>query len=110
MSTLKIEDIVVGAGPEATAGSHLAMHYTGTLSDGSVFDSSHDRGEPLHFTLGIGQVIRGWDQGVLGMKQGGQRRLTIPSSLAYGSRGVPGLIPPEATLTFNCELVQVLRG
>lgn len=104
---LKIEDIKAGEGMEAKAGNTISVHYTGTLVDGTKFDSSYDRGEPLSFTLGIGQVIKGWDNGVLGMKIGGKRKLTIPSALAYGKQGVPGAIPPNATLIFEVELLDV---
>ncbi len=104
---LKIEDTKVGTGPAAKSGDTLLMHYVGTLTDGKKFDSSRDRGEPLEFTLGIGQVIKGWDQGVLGMKVGGQRKLTIPPELGYGARGAGSSIPPNATLIFEIELVEI---
>ena len=104
---LVIEDIKEGAGAEATNGSRVSVHYTGTLTDGKKFDSSHDRGTPLQFELGAGQVIKGWDQGVLGMKVGGKRKLTIPSDLAYGDRGIANVIPPGATLIFEVELMDV---
>lgn len=105
-SGLKIEDIKVGNGVEAKAGNIITAHYVGTLVDGKKFDSSLDRGEPLSFTLGIGQVIKGWGEGVAGMKVGGKRKLTIPSELAYGERGV-GSIPPSSTLIFEVELLGV---
>ena len=106
---LKIQDIKIGEGQEAKAGDTIFVHYTGTLTDGTKFDSSLDRGEPLSFTLGMGQVIRGWDEGVTGMRIGGKRKLTIPPDLAYGERGVPGAIPPNATLVFEVELLEVRR-
>ena len=104
---LKIEDVKVGTGAEAVAGKVVVVHYTGTLTDGKKFDSSRDRKQPFSFTLGAGQVIKGWDMGVAGMKVGGQRKLTIPSDLAYGDRGAGGIIPPKATLLFDVELVEV---
>ena len=107
-SGLQYEDTVAGTGPEAVAGKSVEVHYTGTLADGTKFDSSHDRKKPFSFRLGAGQVIRGWDEGVAGMKVGGTRRLVIPGALAYGSRGVPGVIPANAELTFVVELLRVL--
>ncbi len=104
---LQIEDAVVGTGDEAVAGKRVSVHYTGTLLDGKKFDSSRDRGQPFQFNLGAGEVIRGWDQGVAGMKVGGQRKLTIPPELGYGSRGAGGAIPPNATLLFDVELLGV---
>lgn len=104
---LVIEDIKVGTGTEARAGGNVTVHYVGTLTDGKKFDSSRDRGEGFSFRLGAGQVIKGWDQGVAGMKIGGLRKLTIPSHLAYGDRGFPGAIPPRATLIFEVELLSV---
>lgn len=104
---LKIEDFIVGTGKEAIAGSQIAVHYTGTFLDGTKFDSSVDRGTPFEFTLGVGQVIRGWDQGVQGMKEGGKRKLTIPSDLAYGDNGIPPAIPPKSVLVFEVELLKV---
>lgn len=101
------EDLVVGEGAEAVPGHQVAVHYTGTLENGTKFDSSRDRGQPFRFALGGGQVIRGWDLGVAGMKVGGRRKLTIPHHLAYGDRGFPGLIPPRATLIFDVELLEV---
>ena len=98
VSELQIEDVVVGEGAEAVAGKTVVVHYKGTFLDGKAFDSSHDRGEPFIFQLGAGQVIKGWDQGVQGMKEGGSRVLTIPSELAYGSRGAGNVIPPNTYL------------
>lgn len=102
---LIIEDLVVGTGAEATAGQNVQVHYTGWLTDGTKFDSSVDRGQPFVFPLGGGRVIQGWDQGVAGMKIGGKRKLTIPPSLGYGARGAGGVIPPNATLVFEVELL-----
>jgi FKBP-type peptidyl-prolyl cis-trans isomerase len=104
---LKIEDQTVGQGQEATSGKTVSVHYTGTLLDGSKFDSSLDRGSPFSFALGGGQVIKGWDQGVVGMKVGGKRKLTIPPELGYGERGFPPVIPPSSTLVFEIELLEV---
>ena len=104
---LQIGDVVVGTGTEAVAGKDVTVHYTGTLTNGTKFDSSLDRGQPFSFTLGIGQVIKGWDEGVQGMKIGGKRKLIIPSELAYGSRGAGSDIPPNATLMFDVELLGV---
>ena len=105
MSGLEIEDQIVGDGDEATAGQTVEVHYTGWLTDGTKFDSSHDRNETFSFKLGGGQVIAGWDQGVAGMKIGGSRKLTIPPELGYGERGAGGVIPPNATLVFKVELI-----
>jgi FKBP-type peptidyl-prolyl cis-trans isomerase len=105
VTELLIEDIRVGTGAEATAGQTVSVHYTGTLTDGKKFDSSHDRGQPFKFKLGGGQVIKGWDQGVAGMKIGGLRKLTIPPHLGYGERGAGGVIGPNATLVFEVELL-----
>jgi len=104
---LGIEDIAIGTGAEARVGQNIAVHYVGTLEDGTKFDSSRDRGEPFVFTLGTGQVIQGWDLGVSGMKVGGIRKLVIPPSLGYGESGW-GAIPPNATLIFEVELIDVL--
>src|SRR5687767_2566914 len=104
---MKSEDLTVGSGDEATTGKTVSVHYTGTLTDGSKFDSSLDRGRPFEFQLGAGRVIKGWDQGVLGMKVGGKRKLTIPSDLAYGARGFPPVIAPDSTLVFEIELLGV---
>jgi FKBP-type peptidyl-prolyl cis-trans isomerase len=104
---LVIDDLRVGTGAEATAGQTVSVHYVATLLDGTKFDSSRDRGKPFAFKLGSGQVIRGWDDGVVGMKVGGLRKLTIPPQLAYGTRGAPGAIPPSATIVFEVELLGV---
>ena len=110
-SGLQFEDVVVGSGAEAAAGQDVSVHYTGWLYEnnraGAKFDSSKDRGEPFDFALGGGQVIRGWDEGVAGMKVGGTRRLIIPAALGYGTRGAGGVIPPNATLLFEVELLGV---
>jgi FKBP-type peptidyl-prolyl cis-trans isomerase len=107
VSELKIEDVKVGTGDEAVAGKAVTVHYTGWLTNGTKFDSSKDRGEPFRFQLGVGQVIKGWDQGVAGMKVGGVRKLTIPPSLGYGANGAGSDIPPNATLVFEVELMGV---
>ena len=107
-SGLKYEDNVVGDGAEATAGKTVSVHYTGWLENGSKFDSSKDRNDPFNFRLGAGMVIRGWDEGVQGMKVGGTRKLTIPAELGYGARGAGGVIPPNATLIFEVELLEIL--
>ena len=104
---LVIEDLRVGDGAEAKAGQNVSVHYTGTLTNGKKFDSSHDRNQPFKFKLGGGQVIQGWDQGVAGMKIGGLRKLTIPPHLGYGARGAGGVIGPNATLVFEVELLGV---
>jgi FKBP-type peptidyl-prolyl cis-trans isomerase FkpA len=107
-SGLIIEDISVGEGVLCTGRGQTALvHYTGWLEDGTKFDSSKDRDEPFEFKLGAGQVIRGWDEGVAGMKIGGKRKLTIPPQLGYGARGAGGVIPPNATLVFEVELLDV---
>ena len=107
VTTLGIEDVTVGTGAEATPGRRVTVHYTGTLMEGTKFDSSKDRDEPFTFTLGQREVIAGWDEGVKGMKVGGVRRLTIPSSMAYGPDGAGGVIPPNAALKFDVELLGV---
>jgi FKBP-type peptidyl-prolyl cis-trans isomerase FkpA len=106
-SGLKYEDIVEGSGAEAVAGKTVSVHYTGWLTDGQKFDSSKDRNDPFAFVLGGGMVIKGWDEGVQGMKVGGTRKLTIPPQLGYGVRGAGGVIPPNATLVFEVELLDV---
>jgi FKBP-type peptidyl-prolyl cis-trans isomerase len=105
--SLQIDDVKQGAGTEAKAGNTVTVHYVGTLTNGSKFDSSRDRGQGFTFKLGAGQVIRGWDQGVAGMKVGGVRKLTIPPELGYGARGFPPVIPPNSTLVFEVELLEV---
>ena len=105
--SLSIEDIETGSGAEAEKGRRISVHYTGRLADGSKFDSSLDRGQPFEFKLGAGQVIRGWDEGFAGMKEGGKRKLTIPPEMGYGARGAGGVIPPNATLVFEVELLKV---
>lgn len=107
VTELKIEDIEIGTGDEAVTGKSITVHYTGTLTDGTKFDSSVDRNEPFIFNLGAGQVIQGWDQGFAGMKVGGKRKLTIPASLGYGEAGSPPVIPANATLIFEVELLEV---
>ncbi len=102
-------DEVVGKGDEAKAGDTVSVHYVGTLLNGTEFDSSRKHGKPFTFTLGKGQVIRGWDQGVAGMKVGGKRKLVIPPSLAYGERGMGSAIPPSSTLNFEVELVEIKK-
>ena len=106
-SGLQYADLVVGQGAEAHAGEMATVHYTGTLVDGTKFDSSKDRNKPFSFKLGAGQVIKGWDEGVEGMKIGGTRKLVIPSQLGYGSRGAGSVIPPNATLVFIVELLDL---
>ena len=114
MSTLEKIEVAVGSGTEATAGAQVSVHYTGWLHDataaenkGAKFDSSRDRGDPFDFPLGAGHVIRGWDEGVAGMKVGGKRTLISPPEMGYGARGAGGVIPPNATLVFDVELLGV---
>lgn len=107
VTELIIEDTLVGTGAESKNGDTLVVHYTGTLEDGTKFDSSVDRGTPFEFQIGQGYVIEGWEKGMLGMKVGGKRTLTIPSDMAYGDSGVPGAIPGGATLIFEVELLEV---
>jgi len=106
-SGLKYEDTVEGTGAVAAAGQTAVVHYTGWLTDGTKFDSSKDRNQPFSFSLGKGMVIRGWDEGVVGMKIGGTRKLTIPPQLGYGAAGAGGVIPPNATLVFEVELLEL---
>ena len=106
-SGLRFIDYGGGSGPAARAGDVVTVHYTGTLENGQTFDSSRDRNTPFEFHLGRGQVIRGWDEGVAGMKVGDRRQLIIPSNLGYGSRGAGGVIPPNATLIFDVELLGI---
>jgi FKBP-type peptidyl-prolyl cis-trans isomerase FkpA len=104
---LYTKDVVSGTGAEAQAGKTVTVHYTGWLPDGTQFDSSRPSGHPFQFSLGTGSVIQGWDEGVPGMKVGGQRRLVIPSALGYGENGYPGVIPPNSVLVFDVELISV---
>jgi FKBP-type peptidyl-prolyl cis-trans isomerase FkpA len=106
-SGLIIEDLTPGEGVAASSGQRVTVHYTGWLSDGEKFDSSKDRDDPFEFALGAGRVIKGWDEGVEGMKVGGVRKLIIPPALGYGARGAGGVIPPNATLVFEVELLDV---
>ncbi len=106
MGRLQIEDLVVGSGREAAKGDEVEVHYTGWLTGGRVFDTSVGRA-PFSFDLGAGQVIQGWERGVSGMRVGGKRKLTVPPELGYGSRGFPGVIPPQATLVFEVELLGI---
>jgi len=106
-SGLRFEELTDGDGDLAADGHHVSVHYTGWLLGGDQFDSSLDRNQPFQFTLGKGMVIRGWDEGVAGMKVGGKRRLTIPPQLGYGARGAGGVIPPNATLVFDVELLAI---
>jgi len=106
-SELKKEDLKLGTGKEAKKGNTVTVHYTGWLKDGKKFDSSLDRKTPFQFTLGRGEVIQGWDRGIVGMKEGGKRKLTIPPALGYGSRGAGNVIPPDSVLIFEVELLKV---
>jgi FKBP-type peptidyl-prolyl cis-trans isomerase FkpA len=106
-SGLQYEDLAEGSGQAARAGDTVEVHYTGWLTDGTQFDSSHNHGSPFSFRLGAGKVIKGWDEGVAGMKVGGKRKLRIPAALGYGARGAGGVIPPNAELLFEVELLKV---
>jgi FKBP-type peptidyl-prolyl cis-trans isomerase len=106
---LASEDLKLGKGPAAKQGDKVRVHYTGRLLDGTKFDSSLDRDEPFDFTIGQSEVIKGWDEGVPGMKKGGKRKLVIPSEMAYGKRGSPPKIPPDAPLEFEIELVEIVK-
>ncbi|NDF13845.1 FKBP-type peptidyl-prolyl cis-trans isomerase [bacterium] len=106
ITELQITDLHTGTGKEASKGALLIAHYEGTLQDGSVFDSSHSRGRPIEFVVGTGRVIQGWDQGLMGMREGGKRKLVIPAHLAYGERAI-GRIPPNSALTFVIDLIEV---
>jgi len=106
-SGLKYQEITIGTGAVPKQGNKVTVHYIGTLQDGSKFDSSRDRGNPFDFNLGVGQVIKGWDEGLSTMRVGGRRILTIPPELGYGTRGAGGVIPPNATLIFDVELLKV---
>ena len=108
-SGLKYTDVKVGTGDSPVKGKMVKVHYTGTLENGKKFDSSVDRKQPFNFTIGVGQVIKGWDEGVMGMKVGGKRKLVIPSKLGYGAAGAGGVIPPNATLLFDVELLDVQK-
>ncbi len=106
-SGLQYKDLVVGTGATPQKGQNVKVHYTGTLENGTKFDSSRDRGEPFQFRIGVGQVIKGWDEGVITMQVGGRRELIIPPNLGYGARGAGRVIPPNATLVFDVELLGV---
>jgi FKBP-type peptidyl-prolyl cis-trans isomerase len=108
VTELKKEELAPGKGPACKTGDTVRVHYTGTLLDGKKFDSSRDRDEPFQFTLGKGMVIKGWDEGVVGMKKGGKRKLTIPADKAYGKSGHPPTIPPDSPLVFDVELVEIV--
>lgn len=108
MHDLQIEELVVGTGKTCVKGALITVHYTGWLLDGTKFDSSHDRGQPFQCVIGTGRVIKGWDQGMLGMQVGGKRKLSVPAALAYGSRQVGSVIAPNSDLVFEIELLEVL--
>lgn len=104
---LKIEDLKIGTGSAVKSGDTIKINYSGTLQDGTKFDSSYDRSDPFQTQIGVGRVIKGWDEGLIGMKVGGKRRLTIPPDLGYGAQGAGGVIPPNATLIFDLELLEI---
>jgi len=108
VTELQVNDIAAGTGAEVKAGDEVSVHYTGTFLDGKKFDSSVDRGEPFSFIVGAGEVIKGWDEGLVGMKVGGKRELLIPADKAYGERGSPGAIPPNSALYFQIELLEIM--
>jgi len=107
MAGLEVQEMTPGTGADAKSGQKVSVHYTGWLTNGKKFDSSRDRGQPIQFPLGRGQVIRGWDEGLTGMKKGGHRKLTIPPPLAYGPEGHPPVIPPNSTLIFDVEMMDI---
>jgi FKBP-type peptidyl-prolyl cis-trans isomerase len=107
-NNLQIIDTKVGEGKEVQSGNTVSIHYVGTLEDGTKFDSSRDRNEPFEAPIGVGMLIKGWDIGIVGMKEGGQRKLIIPAELGYGQNGIPGVIPGGATLVFEVELLKIL--
>lgn len=109
-NNLVVQDVVVGSGKIAESGDTLSAHYVGALENGTVFDNSYSRGQPIQFVLGSGQLIKGWELGLVGMKEGGKRRLVVPPELGYGRSGAGGVIPPNATLIFEIELVSVVKN
>ncbi len=109
MQKLVVEDLKIGSGNEVKTGDNISIHYVGTLENGTKFDSSYDRGSPFETQIGVGQVIKGWDEGVVGMKIGGKRKLIIPPEFGYGSRGAGNIIPPNSTLIFEVELIDIKK-